>query len=332
MKLKRAVFIGSLIVLFIACFSVMNKRFDALARYKYANDSNRELIETYLSSDDINYLIDRQYKPEEFLPYFGLDGFNLRYVNWYNSAKNARSADLQTIVSFVNHYLDVSFNHDNLVPLLENYSYETLTDFFEGRDRYSDNTQRLMIHPDEFNVPIPDDTTLYTFTPTDLEPVEVPSVNRYDQDGFVELRKEANQALFGLCAAATEINGKTCGNLITVGGYISYENQIELYEKAVLQYGKDEAGKHVIVPGYNDFQRGLSVELILPLVDREEDEADDDAKVSVQEKWLNERADQFGFLFEKKQEADEEIFTLRYVGVENAKEMKKKGQKLEDLK
>ena len=133
MKTKRAIFIGSLIVLFICCYSIMNKHFDPLARYKYADNDNRDLIISYLSSEDINYLIDRQLLPEEFMPYFGISDFNIRYTVYYNMAKAARPADAnrhdRCPVS-VNKSLDVTFNHDNLEPLVRNYSYELMSDFF----------------------------------------------------------------------------------------------------------------------------------------------------------------------------------------------------------
>ena len=53
MKMKRALLIGSLIVLFIVCYLEMNKHFDPLGRYKYADESNHDLILEYLNSDDI---------------------------------------------------------------------------------------------------------------------------------------------------------------------------------------------------------------------------------------------------------------------------------------
>ena len=42
----------------------------------------------YMTKEEVNYLIDRQYKPEEFLNYFGIEGFTIYKLDWYNHAKN----------------------------------------------------------------------------------------------------------------------------------------------------------------------------------------------------------------------------------------------------
>ena len=342
MKTKRAIFIGSLIVLFICCYSIMNKHFDPLARYKYADNDNRDLIISYLSSEDINYLIDRQLLPEEFMPYFGISDFNIRYTVYYNMAKAARPADAQTIVDFVNKYLDVTFNHDNLEPLVRNYSYELMSDFFEHGDRYAEN-EGLLIDPSALTAKIIEGKTLYRYQPDDLvDIVNVPSVNAYSENEPIQVRKEPASALSSLCAAATELNGKTCGNMILVGGFVSYEAQVELYEQALLHYGYDEVDQHIFKPGHFENQLGYTVELQLAKVEVEKAEAkeatadDAEAENKKQENeqiaWLKKHIAEYGFVFRYPEDVNEKgHLVLRYVGVEKAKEMTEKGLRLEDI-
>lgn len=336
MKTKRAIFIGSLIVLFICCYSIMNKHFDPLARYKYADNNNRDLIISYLSSEDINYLIDRQLLPEEFMPYFGIEEFNIRYTLYYNIAKAARVADAKVIVDFVNRYLDVTFNHDNLESLVRNYPYELMTDFFEHGDRYAEN-EGLLIDPSTVTARIFEGKTLYRYQPDDLvDVINVPSVNAYSENEPIQVRKETASALSSLCAAATQLNGKTCGNMILVGGFVSYDEQVQLYEKALLHYGYDEVDRYVSKPGHLENQLGYTVELQLAQVDVEADQAATESDVQQKENeqiaWLKKNLAEYGFVFRYPDDIKEEgHLILRYVGVDKAKEMTTKGLRLEDM-
>ena len=65
MKFKRGLFIGVLFLLFLCCYQIINQRYDELSRYQYANNENRDLILEYMSDEEINYLIDRQYEPSQ---------------------------------------------------------------------------------------------------------------------------------------------------------------------------------------------------------------------------------------------------------------------------
>lgn len=338
MKTKRAIFIGSLIVLFIICYSVMNEHFDPLARYKYADDSNRDLIIDYLSEDDINYLIDRQLTPEEFMPYFGIEGFTIRYVNWYNLAKNTQNESLDVIVKFVNTYLGNQLHQDDLEKLLSNYSYATLSAYYEGDDEYT--TSGTLIHnPSELLVKLPDDKTLYKYIPNDLVKVEtLPVVNHYFNDEDIYLRKDTYEALTKFCEDAYAINNKTYGNMILVGGFLSYDQQEDIYDEAMLMYGKDDVLKHAYLPGHMENQLGTYAELVVAKVEEElEDESTTKSSTEntmTHSKWLSDNAANYGFVLRETKvinSGSEKIYRLRYVGRENAMKMKEKGLKIEEM-
>lgn len=338
MKTKRAIFIGSLIVLFIICYSVMNEHFDPLARYKYADDSNRDLIIDYLSEDDINYLIDRQLTPEEFMPYFGIEGFTIRYVNWYNLAKNTQNESLDVIVKFVNTYLGNKLHQDDLEKLLSNYSYATLSAFYEGDDEYTPEGT-LVFDPNELMVKLVDEKTLYKYVPSDLVKVEtLPVVNHYFNDEDIYLRKEAYEALNKLCEDAYVINQKTYGNMILVGGFLSYEQQEKLYDEAMLMVGKDDVLKHAALPGHMENQLGTYAELVVAKVEEaqgsETETKETDKKALDHGTWLSENAAKYGFVLREnkiKNPGSEKTYCLRYVGSENALAMKEKGLKIEEM-
>ena len=332
MKAKRAIFVGSLIVLFVVCYSFMNEHFDSLARYKYADDANRDLIVEYLNDDEINYLIDRQFKPEEFVPYFGIDGFNIRSTQWYNLANQTQSAELPKIVAFVNQYFGSVMNQDNFESLITHYSYETLSAFFDGDDEYT-KEGTLIANPSDLMVKLAVDKTLYKYEPKDLVKVDtLPVVNRFVDDGDIYLNKETYDAMNALCEKAYVINNKTYGNMILVGGYVSYDTQEDLYDAAMLEYGKDAVLNHAYLPGHMEHQLGSVIELVIAKGESEES-SDKQVDVSTHRKWLQEVITDYGFVFRTSSQpkTKEPHFILRYVGKENAKLMNEKGLTIEEM-
>lgn len=329
MKVKRFIFIGSLIALFVFCYYQMNKDYNELARYPYATEENRDIILKYLDTNDINYLTAQQIEPKDFLPFIEEEGFNIHNTLWYSKAKNAQDGDPAIIVSFINAYRD-RMSFDDLSYLLSSYSYETLREFYSKGDPYIKEAA-IIVNPNAKHLVIVNRNTLYTFRPSDLERIAgVPFANIMEGRTEIYVKNEVRGPLSRLCDAASEINSQTCGNMIVTTGYLSYEDQTFLYEQALLEHGQDDVLKYAGYPGQSEFQLGYSVQL------SSAEEADEE-EVRKQETWLKENAYKYGFIIRYPQGKEAvtgkegNSFILRYVGNDIAKEMQDKGVTLNEM-
>lgn len=329
MKLKRIIFISSLIALFVFCFYQMNKDYNELARYPYATEENRDIILKYLDTNDINYITAQQIEPKDFLPFIAEEGFDVYNTLWYSRAFNEQDGDKAMIVKFVNTYRD-RMTYGDLPYLLSAYSYATLTEYFEKGDPYL-KSSTLIVNPNAKHLVITGKHMLYTFSPSDLASIsDVPFANIMANETEIYLKSEVLEPLNQLCTGASEINSKTCGNMIVTTGYLSYENQIELYEKALLKYGQDKFHAYADYPGQSEFQLGYSIKLAPA-----EEESEDDQKQ--QALWLKENAYKYGFIVrypegkESTTGKSHDAFILRYVGEKIAKEIQDKQITLNEM-
>ena len=266
MKMKRGLFIGALLALFLCCFHIMNQHYDELSRYQYANDENRKIILEYMTTEDINYLIDRQYKPEEFMEYLGMSNFNIRYVEWYNYAKNVGEMDAASILELVDVMKD-QMSFSTFKVYCSNYSLAQLKSFYTEENAFV-HEQTLISDPSSVTGKIEENTTLFTYTPKDLVEVSgIPIVNQIQGEETIQLSQGAAEELVNMCNAAFEINEKTCGNMVVTTGYISFDTQEQLYEEAVLTYGIDDVFNHVAYPGQSIYQLGNVVRLVVASVE-----------------------------------------------------------------
>lgn len=347
MKAKRILFIVSLLALFGVCFTIMNRHYDELARYPYVTTENREVILEHLSSDDINYMVSQQLRPEQFLPFIETKGFEIRNTLWYSRSKEIQDASNEVIVSFVNDFKH-RLEYASLETLLQSYSYETIRIFYE-EDEYVQNAS-IVANPSAMYVMIDQNESLYTYVPKDLVEIkELPYVSLIEGKNDIYVKKEVKEPLMQLCEDISSVNDKTCGNLLLTAGYISYQDQIPLYESMMLKYGKDEFRTYWDYPGQSEYQLGYTVRL--QPVGREESRIDDNALKENEEasqesesssddkklaEWLEENAYKYGFVLRYPKDKEKitgkvyQPFTLRYVGVDIAKELHEKNMVLEE--
>lgn len=329
MKLKRTIFVSSLILLFIFCYYQMNKDYNELARYPYATEENRDIILKYLDTNEINYLTAQQIEPKDFLPFIAEEGFDVHNTLWYSKAKNEQDDDAASIVNFINAYRD-RMTYGDLPYLLSAYSYATLNEYYEKGDPYLKNSI-LISNPKAKHMVITDRQTLYTFEPSDLAVItSVPFASVLEDETEIYVKSEMLDPLNQLCTGASEINSKTCGNMVVITGYLSYDNQVKLYEQALLKYGQDKFNKYADYPGQSEFQLGYSLKL-----SPAEEESEDEKKQ--QAIWLKENAYKYGFII-RYPDGEEtttgktgDSFVLRYVGVKVAKEMQDKQVTLNEM-
>lgn len=350
MKLKRLLFIGALIALFISCLYMMNQQYDELARYPHElNEEERSLVLERLSVDDINYLVAQKIEPDQFLPYITCDGFELNNTLWYDVAFQTQEEDKTYIVSFINRYKE-RMEYRFLQDLLTNYSYNVLTRFFDEGDGYLANP-RLVVDPQNQFTLLKSNETLYTYEPHDLEIVNDLPHESITSSNDIILHANVADSLRDLMKAAEEINGIAFGDMHITTGYLSYENQILLYNQALEEHGKD-VGLYWDMPGRNEEQLGYTVHLALNEAKSDDGEEESEKEETPSENqdavdtrsdeekeqtiWLKDNAYKYGFIIRYPKQKEDitkktyQPFTLRYVGTTLAKQLHDKGQVLEE--
>ncbi|MEG0313998.1 MAG: M15 family metallopeptidase [Erysipelotrichaceae bacterium] len=336
MKAKRIGFIIVLVLLFITCFSIMDKRYDPLARYPYATKENREDILKYITKpDDINYLIQQQLKPDDFMPYINLSNFDIHNVVYYDLAFSKQPKDKQFIIDFVNNYRSY-FDYNSFNVLLNNYNYDNLKKSFDTLGSYNPKAT-LVINPSDMNLILKNNQSLGYYVPTNLvKVVDIPHLNANSATNDLYVRSEVLEPLTRLCSDAKVINDQTCGNLILTSGFISYDDQMKLYESTLLKFGADKYHLYADMPGFNEGQLGLNV-TFTPVVNEEDETKVKDENKQKQIVWLEENAYRYGFTIRypkgEGQTTGKEYqpFTLRYVGEKNAKVLYDKKITLNEL-
>jgi zinc D-Ala-D-Ala carboxypeptidase len=114
-------------------------------------------------------------------------------------------------------------------------------------------------------------------------------------------------------------------------GYRSLEQQQELYDRFVQDFGEEVAAQRVAVPGTSEHQTGLAADV--GLVGLPDDQLFGDTEASV---WVAANAHRFGFILRYPPEKAEitgytdEPWHLRYVGPELAAELHASGQTMEE--
>lgn len=142
MNKKRIFVIFAICVLFIICYSIINIKYDRLARYPFGTDKEREIIERELDDQEIDYIVEYAIEPDFFMKYIHCYRFNIYHVDLYNHFCSLfpqfSIGDSVTIVerlSLLNKANDNYYNEllkhdtDYITKLLKTYSCERTTKF-----------------------------------------------------------------------------------------------------------------------------------------------------------------------------------------------------------
>lgn len=239
--------------------------------------------------------------------------------------------------------------YGTLKDMLSNYSYNVLTRFFDEGDGFEDDA-KLIADPKDILTTIGDKETLYIYEPNDLVSINDLPHDSITNSNDVTIRKEVVKPLHELAKAAKEINQKTFGDMEIVAGYLSYEDQFPLYDKALTKY-KDEVFSYWDYPGRNEYQLGYTIQL-KPKEKAKTNKKDKDKNTSSKDTkttkapseeeqeqaiWLKDNAYKYGFIVRYPKQADDvtkkkyQPYTLRYVGKDLAKYMHDNNKVLEEV-
>ncbi|MGB4985116.1 MAG: hypothetical protein WBO70_05040 [Erysipelotrichaceae bacterium] len=265
MEKKRILLTISLMIFFMGCLYFINIKYDPLSRYKYKTASNRDIIINNLSKDEIDYIIDYDLKPEQFLPFMEINNFRLENSQLYYQLNSSIYNENQ-VVNVVNRYVD-KYSIKELINYCRNYSLDNLNLWFDTL--YLDDLQsNLISNVDPFAISLPKNGSLGNYEPNDIVKVDVLKNKKSD----IYLQRKAYDALM-VMLAKTNVN---LDKLSSVEGYISYSKQKELY------YGSLSA----IMMGHNIAQLGNTFSF----------SSSDDLTIDI-DKWLFEHAKGFGFYY-----------------------------------
>ncbi len=318
----------------IYCIHYMNQSFDPLARYPYVTNENREVLLKYLDNDDIDYIITQQMKPNVFLEFIDVPGFDIHNAYFYQSALSTQVESKEYIVNFVNRFRQ-NFSIGMLEELLTYYSYLDLTTFYENEYSLHPDLE-LMNNLENPYILLNPNKTIYKYIPTGLELFQ-----------GVKIKKEMINDLQEMQAAYYSMVGQ---ELVVESGYIAYDQILSLYGEQSLQnatflsswlnpagQNEEQLGYTIHVQGAKDWlvqcqqqdQKEVDYDLIIENLD---------AAVKTQMEWLAENASRYGFVIRYPIDKIEKTkhwyqpFVLRYVGKATAKTMNEANLCMEEMK
>ena len=167
------------------------------------------------------------------------------------------------------------------------------------------------------------------YTPSDLVKLEK-SMTKY-KDYATCLKKDASLAL-GEMIKDAEKDGHT---IIASSGFRSYTTQTNILKEEIKKLGAEKASLAVAKPGYSEHQLGVAVDLTSESVAYTS--AAGKFEGTPEDKWLEEHASEYGFIqsYPKGKESRTgymyEPWHYRYVGIENAKEIIKNKQTINEF-
>ena len=333
----RIALLLTLVILFVLCYIKLNEQYDPLSRYPYVTEENKEVILKYMDDDDIDYMVNQQIKPDEYMDFIEIEGFDIHQTRSYQIAKKTQEADLAYIVNFVNKY-HTHFRRNELSTLLTHYSYLDLTTFYENEQLLNENVL-LVSDPSDFKVLLTENESVYKYQPSNIVDMDDIQVSEKMVKDLEEMKMDY----------ATELSGQ---QLKLSQGYIPYDTLGQIYAEKQVQYAKNtdlfyrNAGQSEYQLGYVIATENAQMwnEQCLSQLNEENEEIDytlvEESLTPEQRNqiiWLEENAYHYGFIVRYPLDKEEytkqayQPFVLRYVGKKQAKKMAKSQDCLEQI-
>lgn len=278
-----------------------------LKTLKYSNAQVWKVLQT-ADSDDLQYLIEKQYSYNQIEPYMQVQGFAFQqldqYMKVYEEKKNYNYAVLVTAYPFLISSNASSSNQSYTIQDPENILTLVKKGFLFSSD----------------------------YEPTDLvKPSEIPVAPDCDN---ATMRKEAADALTEMYKAAKQEGY----SLIINSSYRSYATQQATYKEYFNKYDAKTAASLVAAPGASEHQSGLGVDLTCQSVLDDKKNGITNSKFGYKPdyKWCLANSYKYGFILRfEEDKADitgigNEPWHFRYVGKKAAKEIFNNGWTLEE--
>ncbi|MBQ6451139.1 MAG: D-alanyl-D-alanine carboxypeptidase family protein [Solobacterium sp.] len=314
-----AVFVSSLLIFSLACFGLMNTRYDALSRYPYTDRRSRELIKQYLTKQEIDYIIEYSIAPNMFVAYIREDGFSIYHAAEYKTLSryqwDKRPADIVRMIEETRDYIDA----ETLAQYLYSYPYGVIRDHLVNGDQYAEGST-LIMNAGDLTAWVDRTHTVSRREPEHLVNINgiVPTENHRN----IEVSDAIVPSLAGMCKDIEYDlnNGLACGGITVKDGYISYAESEENYKEAQAKYG-DKASEYVPYPGHDEHQLGLAVDFCVEGI------TDADFRRTEQYYWLLWNSWRYGFTADIDETEkdftglDPQPWHYRYIGEDLAKSL-----------
>ncbi|WP_423364450.1 hypothetical protein [Mycoplasma sp. P36-A1] len=316
MNIRRRHVLAYIIVFSLGVLFILSQSYDDFSRNTSVNETNKVLIEKYLSDDDRKMLIDDNIKTDKFIKYIKTANFSLKNYEYYNIIDENTDLDREKIVEYGNRLANYDFTLGSISKILsENiYTVEQLVSLASIKSPYYQDAS-IEFYPNE-NLALSN----YNNYIKDYAPKELVDINtKYTLDNKkIQLDKKAATQLSLMCDAMELLNDKVCGGLLVQYGYISYDD-LSNNEKKYPSF---------IKPGHNDFQLGKTITFGVG----------SGIKSDPMYLWLLDNSYKFGFI--QRYPSDKISIThvsnqpavFRYVGIKQAESMQKAKQTIEDVR
>lgn len=309
----------------VTCLYTIADSSDPLARYtKELTEKQKTIILTYLSDEDIDYMVESQLDPDDFMDFIKVEGFSIKNAKLYTTALASQEATKEEIVNFVNKYRS-HFTRATLKNLLTYYSYSDLVNFYETEQVLNPDLE-LVDTPNNPYLVLSKNTSVYKYVPQNLVEFDTIQVCAEMVDDLSSLMNDYKSTL----------NHK----VEFLNGYNSYENLIDDFRirdesSAYVDHILNVAGSNEEQLGYTIILKGQDnwLESCLNHLDEEGNvnyDATYDALSSElrdEISWIEDNAYHYGFVIRYTEIGESETglwyqpFLLRYVGKKTAKRM-----------
>jgi len=311
-RLRRSYVLAYMVIFSVVILFALSQMYDDFNRNPSIDETNKALIERYLSEQDRRMLIDENIPTQRFIRFIQAPGFTLANYEYYEVVDQNTDLDTNEVVDYTNQLVHYEFTLSGLRNILENKEFSvnqliSLAQFSESNPNIS-----VDFFPNDLLALANQTHYIGNFSPNNLVEINKAFTNNKTK----KITGEANDALNRLCDAMALLNSQPCGGLSIDYAYISYKS---------LTNNPDNY-PHFLVPGKSDLQLGRSIIL-----------HDDQTKANPMYLWLLENAHNFGFTLrfpDHKEEVTgikDQPFVFRYVGTENATYMYEHDLALEEM-
>ena len=312
MKTKRFLFVSGVVLLAALCIGIMNLQYDRLSRYPYQDKQARAIIDEHLTDDEISYIIEYSIAPSEFLDYIDAPGFSIYHVAFYKQVRNSiwylNNENIVYIVELAREKMTM----DQLIDTLLNYDFDSVVRYLSESDKYIKGST-LVENPTELTAIVDDQHTLSSRILFDA--IAIASLPSTTSDTVIASTVVVEPIKAMCIAIEAELdNGMTCGGLMVEHGYLTYDQQVALFENENNALEQD-------VPGHSEHQLGTSFDFVVKDVEASK------LSETVQYEWLQQNAHRFGFIEsypagkEDVTQKDARPWHWRYVGYEMAADL-----------
>ena len=331
-------------------FVAINRKYDRFYRVNGINNDNRALIEMYLDDDEQEYLVENAIPVDRFIKYIEYPEFKLEYYEFYNALDRTKKyPNYNELINVGNQLvskLDESFastalskcniliKNDLISAYInqENFDFDNIEYYQLLRSIYDDNDYTYVSDTNTYLEIMKEYDDLEEkkfYNPSELSLV----VNNEAYIGGYEPKNQVVTVGMPRVRYSMYLEEETCNNLMDMYRACYDEGYRDMIlTAAFISYDVASLEDKGVIPGYNEYQLGTTVNL-----QKSEISVADFNQTDIYQ-WLINHCHEYGFIL--RYPADKVMVTgheyspttFRYVGKEIATELYEQNLALEEYK